>query len=115
MPDDWYVESIGQVERAAQALHDAVEQTVGLLRRARADRLHGTELGEIVGRLVASGALDTRRQADEAFARYAEALAALRTRTIRSLVDDDGLSLADVARLLGLPSQLVTRLYRAPT
>jgi hypothetical protein len=115
VPSDWYVESIGEIERAAQALHDAVERTVGLLRRARADRLHGTELVDIVGRLVDSGGKDTRRKADEAFARYAEALASYRTRTIRALVDDDGLSLADVTRLTGLPSQTVRRLYRTGT
>ena len=112
MADDWYVESIGEVERAAQALHDAVERTVGLLRRARADRLHGTELVDIVGRLVDSGGRDTRRQADEAFADYAQALTSYRSRTIRALIDDAGLSLDGVADLTGLSRQTVLRLYR---
>ena len=112
MPGDWYVESIGEVERAAQALHDAVERTVGMLRRARADRLHGTEVVDIVGRLVDSGGRDTRRQADEAFADYERALSAFRAGTIRALVDDGGLSLAAVAQLTGASPQVVERLYR---
>ena len=113
MPGDWYVESIGEVERAAQALHDAVERTVGMLRRARADRLHGTELAEIVGRMVDSGGQDTRRQADEAFADYERALSAYRVGTVRALVDDGGLSVADVAHLTGASPQVVADIYRS--
>jgi hypothetical protein len=110
---DWYVESIEEIERTAAALHDAVDSTVIMLRRARAERLHGAGVTQVVERLMADGLPETRRQADEAFAAYTAAITRYRARAIRALVDDEGMTLSEVARLTGVSPQAVGRLYRS--
>jgi O-succinylbenzoate synthase len=50
-----------------------------------------------------------------ALERMHHAVAAARAESIRIMVDEEGLSLSDVAKLLNRPRQLVSRLYRTAT
>jgi hypothetical protein len=109
--EDSYIGSIEDVERAARALQDAVDGAVGMLRRARAARLHGTALSEIVRHLREEGGADVRLRADEALAAYTAAVTAFRARTVQGLVDEGGMTLPEVAALLAVPEEQVARLY----
>jgi hypothetical protein len=111
--EDSYIGSIEAVEHAARALQDAVDGTVGMLRRARAARLHGTALREIVRQLLEEGGADVRLRADEALAGYTAAITAYRARTIQTLVDEGGMTLPEVAALLAVPEEQVASLYAA--
>jgi hypothetical protein len=111
--EDWYVESIDNVQRCADALHDALDQAVGALLIAREERIAGLPLPEMVARLVERGGTSARRSADEAFRAYTEAVTAYRAKVIRALVDEEGLTLSEIARSTGVSRQMVGRLYRA--
>jgi hypothetical protein len=45
--------------------------------------------------------------------RMHHAIAAARAESVRVMVDDEGLSISDVAKLMNRPRQLVSRLYRS--
>lgn len=111
MAEDLFIRSIEDVEQAARALQDAVDGAIGMLRRARAARLHGTALSEIVRRLLEEGGTDVRHRAEEALERYSEAVNAYRAFTVRALVDEGGMTLPEVAGLLGVPEERVADLY----
>jgi hypothetical protein len=57
--------------------------------------------------------LFTRAAVRQALTQTSEALRRVRSAKIRSLVDDEGISIGQVAELLGHPRQLVKRLYDA--
>jgi hypothetical protein len=113
MTDDWYVAAIDNVDRAAQAAHAAIDRTVEALLEARQERIAGIPLVDIVDHLVARGGRETRRSADEAFREYADAVTAYRAATIRALVDQELLTMSEIARRTGVSRQMVARLYRS--
>jgi hypothetical protein len=113
VPEDVYVDAIDEVGRAAEALHDALDRIMGQFARARRDRVDGVPLVEIVNGLVDRGGKDARRSVDEAFGAYVEAVTAYRAVAIRELVDGDGMTFTDLARLTGVSRQMIARLYRA--
>ena len=45
--------------------------------------------------------------------RMHHAIAAARSEAVRIMVDEEGLTMSDVAKLMGRPRQLVSRLYRS--
>jgi hypothetical protein len=47
--------------------------------------------------------------------RMHHSVAAARAESVRIMVDEEGLTLSDVAKLMGRPRQLVSRLYRSAT
>ncbi|MGZ4109947.1 MAG: hypothetical protein ACXVQU_07515 [Actinomycetota bacterium] len=67
-------------------------------RLSEMDPLPGTELHE---RLI------------DGLERIHHAIAAARAESVRVMVDDEGLTLSDVAKLMNRPRQLVSRLYRS--
>ncbi len=68
------------------------------IRLSEIDPLPGTELHE---RLI------------DGLERMHHAIAAARAESVRVMVDDEGLTLSDVAKLMNRPRQLVSRLYRS--
>jgi hypothetical protein len=109
---DWYVEAVDGVERAALALHESLDQTVGALRDARDSRLAGAGLIDIVNELVQRGGRDLRLAPTAAFRAYEQAMTAYRGAAVRALVDEEHMSLSAVAELIGVSRQMVARLYR---
>jgi predicted DNA-binding protein (UPF0251 family) len=110
--EDWYVDAIDRVVSSAEALHAALDRIVEALGEARAERIAGGGLVEIVDGLLARGGTALRRSVDDAFRDYTQAITAYRARAIRGLVDEEGLTLAEVARRTGVSRQMVGRLYR---
>jgi DNA-directed RNA polymerase specialized sigma24 family protein len=53
-----------------------------------------------------------RRDMEEAFRRFHQALYDARCRAVAIMVDDEGLSLSEIARRRGLSRQLISRLYK---
>jgi hypothetical protein len=112
--EDWFVESIDNVQRAAAVLHEALDRTVESLMVARQERLDGASFKAIATSLVEGGhPLRMRRSVEEAFHAWADAFAALRGAAIRALVDEEGMTFSEVGRLADVSRQMVARLYRS--
>jgi hypothetical protein len=79
---------------------------------ARQERLAGVPHTEIVKELIARGGVGSRRRADEACREFIAALSEFRAVSVRMMVDEDGMSFSDVARLAGVSRQMIARLYR---
>jgi len=114
MNDDWVLVAIDQLvdegERARQAISDALQ----LFSKVRDLRADGVSLSHIVSRLSDEGGRAVRLRSADAIADYAGAVARVRSTVIRSLVDDEGLTLTEAAALLGISRQKAGRLYHAP-
>jgi hypothetical protein len=110
--DDKYVTAIDKVEQSARAAHEALDRTVEAFTMARQERLAGMPHAEIVTGLIARGGGGSRRRADEACRAFIAALSEFRAVSVRMMVDEDGMTFSDVARLAGLSRQMVARLYR---
>ena len=105
MTGDGFVAAIDEVTAAGRRAADAIIAAVGALEESRQARLEGTPLVEIVERLIALGGRETRLDAADGFLAYERTVASLRAYTVRSLVDDDGRSLTEVASLLRVSRQ----------
>jgi hypothetical protein len=112
MREDWLVVAVEQVADSARAVCETVEVLVQTLDATREARLAGGSVARIVDDLMEQGAKDVRLSVAEAFLAYERSLAAIRAGVVRALVDDDGLSLTDVARRLQVSRQAVARLYQ---
>ena len=109
--EDWFV---GAVERVAEAGREAclaIETAVGELREACEARNAGRSIGDVVDALIEAGGRETRLSAADAFREYERAIAAMRAGVVRALVDEDGLSLTDVAKRIKISRQAAARLY----
>jgi DNA invertase Pin-like site-specific DNA recombinase len=113
MSNDRYLAAVDGLERSAADLHAAVDRLVARLAAAREQRLAQTPLIEVVSALAANGGRDTRRAGERACAAFIAAITEYRATTIRMLVDHEGVTLSEIARLTGVSRQMVGRLYRA--
>jgi hypothetical protein len=111
--EDWYVEAVDEVTSAADRLHTSLGRLVQLLEIARRRRLAGEDLLEIVRPLVDVTGRDVRRAPSADYKNFEQVLTAYRARTIRALIDDEGMNFSSVGLLIGLSRQMVARLYRA--
>ena len=68
---------------------------------------------EVVDGLIGDGGREIRFASAEAFRDFERAVAAMRAGVARSLVDDHGLSLTEVARRLNISRQAASRLYQS--
>jgi hypothetical protein len=109
---DRYVNAIDNVEQSARVAHDALDEAVEAFTVARQERLAGLPHAEIVRGLLARGGAGSRRRADEACREFIAALSEFRAVSVRMMVDEDGMTLSDVARLAGVSRQMIARVYR---
>jgi hypothetical protein len=86
------------LERLGESLRQRALFESPETRLSEMDPLPGTELHE---RLI------------DGLERMHHAIAAARAESVRVMVDDEGLTLSDVAKLMNRPRQLVSRLYRS--
>lgn len=110
--DDWYIAAIDAIEVKADDAHAALNAVIELFSIARAARLEGRPLPDIVDGLYARGARELRRDVGAAFREYEDAVTAYRAVTIRALVDEGGMSFSDVAASVGVSRQMIAKLYR---
>ena len=113
MSAEWYDSAIDEVARAARRVCEALQTWDGDLVEARRLRATGAPVVEMLHRGIAQGSRDRRVAADEAIAAYRNAVKQLRVAAVRILVDDEGMTLTAVARLLRISRQMASRLYRA--
>ena len=83
-----------------------------MLRCEARARAAGTPLGDVVDQLIRAGGRDARLATAHAFHEFERALLDMRAGVVRALVDDDGLSMTEVAARLRISRQAVARLYR---
>jgi hypothetical protein len=112
MPEDWFVEAVEQVTEAGRQACEAVRVAIRELEGSREARMAGKPLDEIVHDLIAGGGRQKRLGSAEAFRQYEQAVASMRAGVVRALVDEDGLSLTEVSRRLGVSRQAAARLYQ---
>jgi hypothetical protein len=96
-----------ELDIAAERLIEVFEKLRSSEHKARAGLTEGATVREVVTQEL----LCARAAARGALAEVAEALRRSRSAKIRALVDDEGLTIVQVSRLLGHPRQLVKRLY----
>lgn len=108
MPDDPYACSIEALESARRVLSSeltSLESTVGSALEARNE---GARLSDVA---AAMRLLAKRESVLAALTTFGIAFATMRAEGIRTLVDEEHRSLADVARILNLSRQVVSRIY----
>jgi hypothetical protein len=101
-----------EVARAARRVCEALRVWDGDLVESRRLRHAGAPFVETLQRGIAQGSRDRRVAADEAIAAYRKAVKQLRVAAVRTLVDDEGMTLTALARLLRISRQMTSRLYR---
>ena len=111
MTEDWFAGAVERVADAGRQACLAIETAVGALREGGDARNAGRSLIDVVNALIAANGRETRLSAAEAFREYERAIASMRAGVVRALVDEDGLSLTDVAKCMGISRQAATRLY----
>jgi hypothetical protein len=113
-PDDRFLEAIDDIGAAVEAAREALDESTEPLVSARRRRLAGASMLDILDDLVAAGGPEAlRRKTATAFACYERAVRAFRGTVIRTLVDEEGVSLSEVSRRLSISRQMTTRLYDA--
>jgi hypothetical protein len=101
---------LAELEAAARELADRLELLRGAVAQIEVARAEGLPLS----RIVSSGpGVPARREVRSSWNRLNRALHAYRVELVRTLVDDEGMSISDVARLTGNARQVVSRLYHA--
>jgi hypothetical protein len=113
MANDWLVDAIDDIDAAVVEVHDSVQRAADLLKQAKADRDDGVPLPTTVDQLLAKGGRDARLRAARAIGAFEHAVMVLRARTLRALVDEEKMTLTDVARMMSISRQMCSRLYRS--
>jgi hypothetical protein len=110
MPRDRILTAIDQAAAAAVGASDALTAVVAELGAARA--VAASEgVRPFVDHVMTHGGHEVRVDATAALRVYERAIATLRSEAVRILVQEDGMSFSDVAVLLRVTRQTVTRLY----
>jgi hypothetical protein len=105
---DPYVGSLEELDRACRELNARIADLRAAIAQLRTMREEGRPVSEI----VASGpGIPARREMRASLTHVNEALHAYRVRVVRTMVDEEGMSIAEVARLTGNARQIVSRLY----
>ncbi|MGZ4707189.1 MAG: hypothetical protein ACXWBN_00435 [Acidimicrobiales bacterium] len=112
MSRDPFVEAAEEVAVAGRAACDAIESAIEALEVGARARTTGVPLVDIVDDLIGAGGRDVRLATADAFLGFERALVEMRSRVVRTLVEEDGLSLTDVGLRLQISRQAVARLYR---
>jgi len=99
---------IAELDHACLDLADGVERLRTALGQVRTMRERGQRVSEI---LAFGPAAPARRQVRESWARLNRALHAYRVQAVKSMIDNEGMSIADAARVTGNARQVVSRLY----
>jgi|SRR5690349_6579406 len=113
MTDDRFVESVERVAHAGREACVAVETAVEALLETLEAHRGGRSLVDIVDEMIARGGRETRLSAAEAFRDYERSIASMRAVVVRTLVDEEGLSLTGAAQRMKISRQAASRLYQS--
>jgi DNA-binding transcriptional ArsR family regulator len=109
---DWFLDKIDAVEQAAKAARAALGRVPEVLEPARADRIAGQPLTQIAQQLTSTGR-EARLDTIATYREYEHAVFELRAAVVRALVDEEGVTLSQLAQAMGVTRQTVARPYRA--
>lgn len=109
--DDWFVAAVERVAAASRQACDAIRASVQALETGRDARVAGSSMAEILDLLIGRGGREVRINSAEAFREFERAIATMRSQVVRALVDEDGLTLTDVSRRMGISRQAAGKLY----
>jgi hypothetical protein len=111
--DDEFVSAARRAAAAGHEACDAIHAAVDLLDLLIQERQAGKSHRDIADDLIGHGARALRMASIDAFREFERAVASLRASLVRVLVDEYGLSFADVASRLTVSRQAVARLYKS--
>jgi hypothetical protein len=109
----WLDECIAAVVDSGRELCVAVNEAVAALADARRQHQAGAGFVDAIVALLESDPRKRRVMAEMAIARYEHSTMQLRARVVRTLVDEDGMTLTAVARRLRISRQMAARLYHS--
>ena len=109
----WLLEAIERVEQTGEEAQRAIREGVASIDSAREQLVADVPVSEIVDDLVARGGRDARLRSSAAIDAFEHAVMVYRVGLIRSMVNDEQLSLTEVGRRLGVSRQMIARLYRS--
>jgi helix-turn-helix, Psq domain len=102
-----WVDSLQRIENARVELDAALSALAPWI----VDAVDAVASGEPMSDLVRRTHLRARRRVADAVSAMNSALAENRIAAIRVIVDDEGLTMSEAARLFGIPRQVLSRLY----
>ena len=112
MTEDWLVAAMERVADAGREACHAIVTTIEALEEGRRSRLEGAPAVDIVEALIGRGGREVRLRSTTAFHEWERTVASMRAALVRALVEDDGLSLTEVAGKLLVSRQAAARLYK---
>jgi hypothetical protein len=108
---DWYVDSIDVVQGSIARLQETLVRSADVLEEARAMRLAGVSLVDLVDGMLAAGGGEARLASYRAFHDFEHAMTVYRAEVIRALVDGERMTFTEIGTLLGVSRQMIARLY----
>jgi hypothetical protein len=109
----WLLEAIKQIEQTGDEAQRAIGNGVASTDMARERLVAGMPVSEIVADLIAQGGREARLRSSAAVDAYEHAVMIYRAGLVRAMVDEEQLSFAQVAQLMGVSRQMITRLYHS--
>jgi len=109
--DDLLVAAVDRMLETARGAREALEKLAKPAADLRASRLSGEPLQLMLDRFMEAGGEARRLEAASAVRAYGAAVKRVRGHLIRELVREGGMTLANVARILHLSRQTVSRIY----
>ena len=111
MEGDPFVARLVELDQGCLELTERLER----LRLAVVEIRRMRKQGRPVSEIVSSGpGIPVRREVRASWSRLNQALHAYRVQIVKSMVDDEGMRIADTARITGNARQVVSRLYHSP-
>jgi len=108
----WLLEAIERIEQTGEEAQRAIGEGLASIDGARERLVAGVSVSEIVADLMAQGGREARLRSSAATEAFEHAVMIYRVGLIRSMVDEEKLSFAEVARRMGVSRQMIARLYR---
>jgi hypothetical protein len=106
------MEAIQRIEQTGEDAQRAIREGLASIDGARERLMAGVPVSEIVADLISQGGREARLRSSAAIEAFEHAVMVYRVGLIRAMVDEEKLSFAEVARLMGVSRQMIARLYR---
>ena len=106
------MEAIQRIEQTGEDAQRAIREGLASIDGAREGLMAGVPVSEIVADLISQGGREARLRSSAAIEAFEHAVMVYRVGLIRAMVDEEKLSFAEVARLMGVSRQMIARLYR---
>jgi hypothetical protein len=106
------LEAINRIEQTGEEAQRAIREGIASIDEARERLLADVPVSELVAELIAQGGREARLRSSAAIDAYEHAVMVYRACLIRTMVDEEKLTFAQVARHMGVSRQMVARLYR---